>query len=217
MVAVHVAMGALLLARPGTLVQRMSDNQTVLIDIEPEPPPPPPEADPGKAREEEGAAGKKAEPTPIVRPEPRIDIPAPTPVAAAPVAGTGVSPNAGASTAGSGLGAGGTGTGRGGGGTGGGGVSIGSNARLLGGNRSKLPSHLLWQFAADSGFADLGLTVTEYGRVRDCGVILSSGSAEVDRELCMVMIRQSRWAPARDTRGRPVPVKVRYTAIWRKD
>lgn len=218
MVAVHVALGALLLARPGTLVRNATDDPTVLIDIAPEPPPPPPEADPGKAREEEGEAGKKAEPTPIVRPQPRIKIPAPTPVVAAPVPGTGASASAGASTAGSGPGAGGSGTGRGGGATGGGGGGqLGSNARLLGGNRSYLPAHLLWQFPTDSGFADLGLTVTEFGRVRDCGVIISSGSPDVDHELCQVMIRQSRWAPARDTQGHPVTVKLRYTATWRKN
>ena len=214
--AVHAALGALLLARPGTLVQRMSDQPTVLIDIAPEPPPPPPETDPGKAREEEGAAGKKAEPTPIVRPEPRIDIPAPTPVAAAPVAGTGASPNAGASTAGSGPGAGGSGTGRGGGGAGGGG-GLGSEARLLGGNRAKLPRQMLYQFAADRGFAHLWLTVADSGRVTDCSVMQSSGSGDVDQALCGLMIRQSRWSPARDKQGQPVTVRLRYTATWSKD
>ena len=217
MVAVHVALGALLLGRPGTLVQRAEENPTVLIDIRPEPPPPPPEADPGKAREEEGAAGKKAEPTPIVVPKPRIKIPAPSPVAAAPVAGTGASPNAGASTAGSGPGAGGSGTGRGGGGTGGGGRAVGSDARLLGGNRARLPAYLLYQFAADQGHALLWLTIAESGRVTQCSVGQGTGSAEVDQALCEVMIRQSRWAPARDTQGRPITVRLRYTAVWTKD
>ena len=215
-IAVHAGLGALLLARPGALVQTAPDDPTVLIDIVPEPPPPPPEADPGRAREEEGEAGKKAEPTPIVRPKPRIEIPAPTPVAAAPVAGTGVSPNAGASTAGSGPGAGGSGSGRGGGGTGGG-RAIGADARLLGGNRARLPAYLLYQFAADQGRALLWLTVAENGRVTDCSVSQTTGSPDVDQALCEVMVRNSRWAPARDTQGRPLTVRLRYTAVWTKN
>ena len=188
---------------------------TVLIDIEPPPEPPPPQTQADRAPEEEGAAGKKAEPTEIVAPKPPIVLPAKPPVAAAPVPGTGTSPNAGASTSGSGTGAGGSGSGRGGGGSGLGG--IGAQARLLGGNSSRLPSRMLRAFAADRGYGDLLLTVSEAGRVSDCSVLRSTGSGEVDQALCSLMIRRSRWAPARDTQGRPISVKLRYTATWSKD
>lgn len=213
---VHIALGALVLARPGAYAPNPGQDATVLIDIKPPPPPPPPaQSDPGKAREEEGAAGKKAEPTPIVRPEPRVVIPTLSPVVAAPVAGTGVSANAGASTHGSGPGAGGSGTGRGGGGSGGGGA-LGSQVRLLGGNLAKLPRHMLYQFAADRGQVHLWLTVSDAGRVTDCSVLEGSGSGQVDQALCGLMVTQSRWAPARDTEGRPVTVRVRYVATWSK-
>jgi TonB family protein len=72
-------------------------------------------------------------------------------------------------------------------------------------------------FAADRGYGDLLLTVGESGRVTDCSVLQSTGDAEVDRALCSLMIRRSRWSPARDRQGNPVTVKVRYTATWSKN
>jgi len=217
-VGVHAALAALILSGQSPLPDVAESVRTVLIDItEPAPPPPtPPPPDPGRARDEEGAAGKKAEPTPVVAPEPKIEVPAKPPVPAAPVAGTGSSATAGAASAGSGPGAGGSGSGRGGAGSGGGG-GIGTEARLLGGHRARLPSRLLRPFAADRGFAHLWLTLAETGRVTECSVLQSSGSRQVDEALCGLMIRNSRWEAARDTQGRPITVKLRYTAIWSKD
>jgi protein TonB len=209
--------GALLLVRNDSVVRLGENEPTVLIDVTELPPPqPPPETEAGKAKEEEGAAGKKAEPTPVVAPKPKIVLPARPPVAAAPIPGTGSATTAGAATAGTGPGAGGSGTGRGGGGSGGSG-GIGTEARLLGGNSSRLPSRLLRQFVANRGYGDLLLTVAETGRVADCSVLQSTGNSAVDAALCSLMIRQSRWAPARDRQGNPISVKVRYTATWSKD
>jgi protein TonB len=216
-VAVHAAIAALILTSPSTVSMITESDPTVLIDIKPPPPPPPPEPQPqaDRAKEEEGAAGKKAEPTPIVAPKPRIVVPAKPPVVAAPIAGTGASASAGAATAGTGPGSGGSGGGRGGDGSGGGG--IGAEARLLGGNSSRLPSSLLRQFAADRGYGHMWLTISESGRVTDCSVLQTTGDERVDQTLCSLMIRQSRWAPARDRQGNPITVKVRYTATWSKD
>lgn len=217
---VYAIVVAAALLMPSDSPLRIGQNEpTVLIDVKelPEPQPPPPE-DRGKAELEEGAAGKKAEPTPVVAPKPAIEVPANPPIVAAPVAGTGSAATAGAATSGTGPGAGGSGTGRGGGGSGaGGGGGLGSEARLLGGNSSRLSSSLLRVFAADRGYGDLLLTVAESGRVTDCSVLLSTGDAEVDRALCSLMIRRSRWSPARDRQGNPVTVKVRYTATWSKN
>jgi len=216
-IAVHAALAALVLTGQQPLPRTIENARTVLIDIaEPPPPPPPPPPDTGRAAEEEGAAGKKAEPSPVVAPKPKIVVPAPQPVVAAPVAGTGSASSAGAASAGTGTGAGGSGSGRGGGGSGGGG-GIGTEARLLGGHRARLPSRLLRQLAADRGYAHLLLTVADTGRVADCSVMQTSGNPQVDQALCDLMVRQSRWAAARDTQGRPITVKVRYTAIWSKD
>lgn len=217
-VAVYAVMIGAALLMPSDSPLRIGENEpTVLIDVNQLPEPqPPPEEEPGKAEEEEGAAGKKAEPTPVVAPKPKLVVPAKSPVVAAPIAGTGSAPTAGAATAGTGPGAGGSGTGRGGGGSGGGG-GIGSEARLLGGNSAKLPSRLLRQFAADRGYGYLLLTISEAGRVSDCSVLQSTGSAGVDQALCGLMVRQSRWAPARDRQGRAISVKLRYTATWSKN
>lgn len=214
--AIFVA-AALLMPSDSPLRQGESD-PTVLIDVKeiPKPQPPPPPEDPGKAELEEGAAGKKAEPTPVVAPKPRIEVPATPPVTASPIAGTGSAATAGAATSGTGPGAGGSGTGRGGGGSGGGGA-IGAEAKLLGGNSSKLPSRLLRVFAADRGYGYLWLTVAGNGRVTDCSVLQSTGDTEVDQALCNLMIRQSRWEPARDRQGNAITVKVRYTATWKKN
>jgi protein TonB len=211
-----VLVGAALLM-PSDSPLQVENEPTVLIDVKEIPQPqPPPQEDRGKTKEEEGAAGKKAEPTPVVAPKPPIEVPAKPPIVAAPIAGTGSAATAGAATTGTGPGAGGSGSGRGGGGSGGGG-GIGSDAKLLGGNSAKLPARLLRSFAAERGYGYLILTISEEGRVSDCNVMQSTGSAEVDQALCNLMIGRSRWSPARDTQGRPISVKLRYTATWSKD
>lgn len=217
--AVYTVVVAAALMMPSDSPLRVRENEpTVLIDVKELPQPqPPPQEDPGKAELEEGAAGKKAEPTPIVAPRPTIEVPAKPPVAAAPIAGTGSATTAGAATSGTGPGAGGSGAGRGGGGSGGGGGGNESKVRLLGGNSARLPSWLLRNLAADHGFAHLWLTISDRGRAIDCYVLESTGDEAVDGALCSLMIKQSRWAPARDRQGRPISVKVRYTATWKKN
>ena len=218
-IAVYAAIVSAVLLMPGDSPLKVGESEpTVLVDVREMPEPqPPPQSEAGRAEDEEGAAGRKAEPTPIVAPKPVIEVPASPPVTAAPVAGTGSASTAGASTMGTGPGAGGSGSGRGGGGTGGGGSGIGSDARLLGGNSSRLPSSILRGLAADRGYGFLLLTVSEAGRVSDCSVLQSTGSGEVDQALCRLMIRRSRWEPARDRQGRPISVKLRYTATWSKN
>lgn len=217
--AVYAAIISAVLLMPGDSPLTVGESQpTVFIDVKELPEPqPPPEEQPGKAEEEEGAAGKKAEPTPVVAPKPVIEVPAKPPIAAAPIAGAGSAATAGAATRGTGPGAGGSGTGRGGGGSGGSGGGIGSDARLLGGNSSRLSSSLLRGFASERGYGYLLLTISEAGRVSDCSVLQTTGSGEVDQALCRLMIRQSRWEPARDKQGRPISVKLRYTATWNKN
>ena len=76
---------------------------------------------------------------------------------------------------------------------------------------------MLRVFAANRGYGHLLLTVAESGRVSDCSVLHSTGDTQVDQALCSLMVRQSRWAPAQDRQGRPITVKVRYTATWSKN
>ena len=215
-VLVHAAIGAAFLAG---LVVNVSDRPSEILetfDVTPPPPPPVIEVEESAPKGDPGEAGKKAEPTAIVVPEPKIPLPAKPPVAAAPIAGQGAASSAGAAAAGTGTGAGGSGSGRGGGGAGGDGGGIGSDARLLSGNRARLSGRLLRQFPGERGYAQLLLDVAATGRVTNCGILQGSGSPQVDAEMCAVMLRRSRWEPARDRQGRAIAVQVRYTSTWSK-
>lgn len=213
-VAIHVALGAAFLTGLAMQPERRTDDSLKTFDVAPPPPPPPPiEPQAGPApRDNPAPAGQKADPSPIVAPPARL--PSPQPIAAAPIAGTGAVSNAGAAASGSGTGAGGAGSGRGGGANGGGG--IGTEARLISGNRARVARHLLRPFAADRGYAHLLLTIGETGRVTRCDIIQGTGLASVDAALCQVMIGQSRWTPARDLSGRAISVQLRYTSTWSK-
>lgn len=209
--AIHVALGAAFLTGLALQPERRLDDSLKTFNVAPPPPPPPIEPQSGSApRDDAASAGRKADPSPIVAPPARL--PTPQPVSAAPVAGSGASSSAGAAASGSGTGAGGTGSGRGGGGSGG----IGTEARLLSGNRARLPRQLLRAFTADRGYAHLLLTIGETGRVTGCSVIHGTGNGAVDQALCQVMTGQSRWSPALDNAGRPISVQLRYTSTWSK-
>ncbi len=209
--AIHLALGVALLTGLALKVDRHPDVGLKTFAVIPPPPPPlssPDRPNPSQ-RDRPAPTGKKADASPIVALPTRL--PTVKPVAAAPIAGTGSSSNAGADASGNGIGSGGTGTGAGGGGGG-----IGTKARLLAGNRGRVPRELLRVLAADNGFAHLLLTIGETGTVTGCSVIQGTGSDAVDQALCQIMMRQSRWSPALDTAGRPISVQLRYTSTWRK-
>jgi protein TonB len=209
---VHALLAATLVTDLALHPQLRREDAFKTFDVEPPLPPPPVIEKPKDefAKKQAAPDGRKANPSPIVAPPARI--PVSQPVQASPVAGQGASADAGSGTSGAGTGAGGESDGRGGGGNG-----IGTEARLLSGNRSRVPRHLLRQFMADRGYANLLLTVSDSGRVTDCRVLQTSGSPDVDQVMCGVMMGQSQWAAARDREGRPITVQVRYTATWSKD
>lgn len=194
------------------------------------PPPSPPSQEPppshasSAAKEEAAPPDLRAKPAPVVVPPPAVPLPLPSPIAIAderaPVEGTERSAGA-AAVAGPGTGAGGEGSGFGGGGPGGRGLGngggLGTGARLLSGNLSRRDYRHLRSFGVPSGRATLALTVTPSGRLAACTPIKGSGSAELDAELCALLMGRSRWAPAIDRRGEPVTVQLRYTAVWNRD
>lgn len=215
-IAVNLFLGVAFVTGLALREERRATESLETFDVAIPPPPPPaieqPEEE-DKAPESEGAEGRRAEASPVVaQPSP---IPRPTPVVSAPVPATGSSASSGNAERGTGPGSGGSGSGSGGGGSGGGG--IGTEARLLGGNRSRLPSGLLRSIPQERGYAHLLLTIGPDGRVPGCDVLMSSGFPAIDQALCSVMVSQSRWSPARDRAGQPIPVKVRYTATWSKN
>lgn len=224
---VHAALGAALLS--GLSVQTVSEAverlKTFNIDAPPpplaEPPPPPTLREESSAPEDEAApANVRSRPTPVVAPDPRVSLPVPLPINTAETPGPeGTDRTAGASNVpGVGTGAGGKGSGFGGGGSGGSGAGsgggLGSEARLLGGHRSRLSSSVLSEVGFRNGSVPLRLTIGANGRVTACRPQGTSGSARLDRELCRIMTSSSRWAPAKDRAGRPISVQLTYVATY---
>nr|WP_294170211.1 hypothetical protein [uncultured Sphingomonas sp.] len=231
--ALHAALGAaLVLGLAGAPVQQVADplrNSKLIEPLNLEPPPPPPPPPPRESapapRDEAAPPNLRARPAPIVAPAPLRPLPVRSPVRTserrAPVEGADRSAGA-AAVAGPGTGAGGSGDGFGGGGLGGEGggggtgTGTGSAPRLLGGNSARVSQRLLQQFADNRGEALLALTIGAHGRVTACAPIRGSGNADLDVELCRLMLSRSRWVPALDGSGRPISAQLQYTATWNR-
>ncbi|MES2903466.1 MAG: hypothetical protein V4696_04705 [Pseudomonadota bacterium] len=209
--AIHFALGVALLTGLAMKADRRADDGLKTFDVESPPPiPPRVELAPSPERRAEPAPpGRMAEPSPLVAPPAKL--PTVQPIAAAPLAGRDFSATSGSALSGAGTGSGGTGVG-----VDGSARSIGTEARLLSGNRGRVPRELLRAFDQNEGLAHLLLTIGESGGVTGCLVIQGTGSSAVDQALCQIMLRQSRWSPALDREGRPISVQLRYTSIWRK-
>ena len=209
---VHMLLAALILTGLDVRIVRGTVDRLRTFDITEVPPPPPlpppPQPHSGRTREAEGAAGKKAIPTPVVAPNPEIVVPAKPPVVAAPVAGTGSESRAGAAISGLGTGAGGSGTGLGGGGSGSGGG--GSAARWLSGGLYDSDN----RGGRWTGVVAVRFTVEPSGLVDRCRIVRSSGDGDLDTATCFLVERRLRFAPARDSFGRPVPSEVGSTYTW---
>lgn len=66
----------------------------------------------------------------------------------------------------------------------------------------------------EEGSATVRLTVSAEGRVTDCTVVSSSGSAELDATTCTLLSRRARFDPALDAQGRPIPATVTRRVSW---
>lgn len=222
-VVLHLGLGAALLHGLAGEPLRRAQEALTTFDVPPpllEPGPPPPEDQaPAEAREE-GATDVAAQPAPTVQPPPEVRLPTSptlrTADEAAPVTGT--APSAGAGrVAGQGAGSGPGGDGIGGGGSGGAGAGgIGSEARLLSGNLSRGDYRRIRGFGAPRGSAVLAIEVSATGELTRCLPFTSSGNPALDLELCRLLGR-TRWEPARDRSGSPIPVALRYVATWNRD
>ena len=194
-----------------------------IFEVGPEPPPPPrekivPHRNPSHRRE--GAASPpnlRSEPTEVVAPTPVVPLPIPPPVIAAPIAGVGSAPTAGnADVRGPGTGSGGEGNGRGSGGEGDG----------SGDGGAEIPPQQVRGELRDSdypeGAAEAGIggtvgvryLVRTDGRVRECTITHSSGSAELDATTCRLIEQRFRFHPSRDRSGRPVPALIVENHSW---
>jgi protein TonB len=212
---------------PGEAAERLK-----MFQVNEEPPPPPAEpARPEKAesrvhkpKDPEGAASPanlKDTPTEIMAPPPEIRLPVPPPVIAAPAAGQGNAAAAGAALVpGPGTGSGGIGTGLGSGargngtGGGGGGAGRGIPARWLSGRIHDRDYPRAAYERGIGGTVYLRFTVAPSGRVSDCTVTRSSGSAALDETTCRLIVQRFRYRPARNAEGKPIAQVISGEHLW---
>ncbi len=201
---------------------KLAEPVMAVFEVASRPPPPPapkPAARRARAPRREARAApphRRAVATPVVVPVPVVVLPPPPPpVVAAPVPNIGVQAEQGAAVAGPGTGAGGegngTGRGRAGNGTGGGGEVplVRIRGRL---KDSDYPPGAL--AAGVSGVVFIRFTVGVDGRVHDCRVTKTSGSAELDAVTCRLITQRFRYRPTVDASGRKVPDTVEGEHHW---
>lgn len=206
---VHIALGAALIWGLGVEVgpPRAPTAPLTTVELTPPPPPadPPPRAE--AASRPAGSAGAKGEALPREAPPARIPL-AESP--AAPVADTGQEQAAGAAAQGSGAGAGGAGAGPGGGGQGG--VAVRAQ-RIAGALRdSDYPRGFEAQGLA--GTVGIAFRVRTDGRVDNCRVVATSGSALLDELTCRLYTERFRFRPAMTADGVPVESTLQTSFTW---
>jgi periplasmic protein TonB len=69
--------------------------------------------------------------------------------------------------------------------------------------------------ANEQGFVAYRLEIGPDGRVSGCSILQSSGSAALDSGTCQIVSHRSRFTPARDGEGRPVPDRRDGWVTWR--
>lgn len=222
-VLVHVGLAFAILNATGRIDIAAETQRTLKLfdvaDIEPPPPPPPPVEQSEKPKNDEGAASAKnieSKATPVAAPKPRVEIPVPPKIVVTETPAQGNEATQGASDVrGPGTGAGGVGTGTGSGGsgsgTGGGGAGLGTRPRLVSRSLSErdYPAALrrMWP---SGGRVLVMFDVQVNGRATGCSVYTSSGVPEIDQATCRLVETRLRFAPARDTSGRPRVDKYAY-------
>lgn len=235
--AVHLLLAFALLRGLGVGISP-AEQPAELKLVELAPPPPiaeferPPVPDSGETESErradpreEGAASPpniESRATEIVAP---VERPVPSPLPAATVANSGKDSTQGAAPVrGPGTGSGGIGTGTGSGDGGGGSGAGGGGGR--GGGRLRPPRHLRGSLSDRDyppGLGEAGIngavgviyTVETDGRVTNCSVTRSSGSAILDDTTCSLIERRFRFEPARDGAGRPIRSNLVENYEWR--
>lgn len=182
-------------------------------------PPPRERVSPPRTRAPEGAASPanvRSQATPMVAPPPQL--PLQSPIVAAPDPGVGSDPSAGAADVpGPGTGSGGqgrgTGSGRGGYGSGGGGGGGSPPRRVQGRLRDSDYPRWAWE-AGIGGTVTVIFAVETDGRVGECEVTRSSGSAPLDEMTCRLIRERFRYRPSLDRQGRPVRSRVLENHSW---
>ena len=192
----HLGILALLIAMPQDRMLRARDQALKLITI-PLPPPAASRPDPPKPAPRKAAPPPpRGSPTPTVKAPPPLPTPMPVPVPAVEAAAQvdlSAPVGSGALTSGSGTG---------GGNRGGGGIA--RHAEWVGGGLANRDYPEAAKRARLQGVVDVRFIVQLDGRVRDCHIDHSSGSAELDRMTCGIIEQRLLYNPAIDPAGKPV-------------
>ena len=212
--AIHLAAIGALISAFGVDVVVQSVKSIAAFDVPVPPPPPPPEPSPEpKAEKQSGAKAPpapRATPSEAAAPKPKVVIqPKPKPS----VAAAGNDARAGASTAGTGSGAAGQGSGTGAGGRGSGG-GIARRAEKVAGELRTRDFPRSGADQRDGRFIVVRYDVGTDGRVANCRVIQSSGSAEADAITCRLVEKRFRYRPAEDAAGNPLPDQTGWKQWW---
>lgn len=69
--------------------------------------------------------------------------------------------------------------------------------------------------AEEQGTSGIAWTINAAGRVENCRVTSSSGSAALDRAACAAITRRGRYSPALDQAGNPIPTQQSRRVVWR--
>ena len=215
--ALHIAVIAALISAFGVEVVVQSVKSIAAFDVPAPPPPsPPPPAEPvARAVQPQGAAAPpapKATPRPRPSPIPRIVIaPKPTQI----VASTGTAVKSGISVAGTGSAGGGQGSGTGSGGSGNGsGGGVARRAEKVSGELRTRDFPRSGADRRDGRFIVVRYSVGPDGRVKNCRVVQSSGSAEADAITCGLIEKRFRYRPAEDAAGNPVGDETGWKQWW---
>ena len=64
------------------------------------------------------------------------------------------------------------------------------------------------------GRTTVRLRINAKGKVSNCSVVASSGSASLDRKTCAILSRRARFTPARDSSGNAVEDSFTQTIVW---
>lgn len=212
--ALHIVVIAALVSAFGAAVVVQTVKSIAAFDVTAPPPPPLPETPPPAPQPQAAAAppAPTSTPRPHPVPSPRIVVkPQPAPA----VASTAAAAMSGASTAGAGNGGDGQGigTGSGGRGSGSGGGVVRRAEKVAGELRTRdFPSSGVGE--RDGRFIVVRYVVGTDGRVKNCRVVQSSGSAEADAITCKLIEQRFRYRPAEDAAGTPVQDETGWKQWW---
>ena len=210
----HIGLIAALISAFGVdvVVQTVKSLTAFDVPVPSTPPPPPPEPVTQTSKPQGAAAPPAPRATPRPRPTPTIVIvPKPAPTTSA----TGTAVNSGASAAGKGSGGGGLGSGTGSGGRGNGsGSGMVKRAEKTGGELRTKDFPRSGANDRDGKFITVRFVVGTDGRVDNCRVVRSSGSAEADAITCRLIEKRFRYRPALDAVGNPVREETGWKQWW---